>query len=102
METKKIETGQIWSLNDDENGKAFVIDIDNDLNVHFAYIKDNDVIIYHIPIKYSFFLNSITQHIGNNDVLEDFLEAKKVWEEYSGGVWELKVKEILEITLNDN
>jgi len=101
LETKRVKIGQIWSLNDDKNGKAFVIDIDHDFNVHFAYLKDNDIIIYHIPIKYSFFLDSIFEHVGNSDVVEDFLDAKRVWEECSGGIWELEVKEILEITLNE-
>lgn len=100
METK-IETGQVWSIKNDK-GKVLIFDLDKKREiVHFAYLKNGEIIIYHIPITYNLFLKSIVKYLGDDEITQDFFDAKKVWEKHSGGVWDIEIKEVIDITLKD-
>ncbi|KPH14069.1 hypothetical protein [Chryseobacterium sp. ERMR1:04] len=101
METK-IKIGQIWSVKNEENGKAFIFDLDKENEiVHFAYLKNDEAIIFHIPINYSLFIQSIFEYTGDKKITPDFFDAKRVWEENSGGVWDIGIQKIIDMTLKD-
>jgi hypothetical protein len=44
---------------------------------------------------------SIHDFIENKDVTTEFLEAQKVWKDHSGGVWEIDINDIVNISLNE-
>jgi hypothetical protein len=102
MENKiNILKNQLWSLNTIPFGKVLVIDFEEISKiVHFSYFVKESIIIYHIPIDFESFLNSINECIGSKKITKKMIQAKSIWEKENGGVWELNIEEIIDLTLN--
>ncbi|WP_298148733.1 hypothetical protein [Flavobacterium sp.] len=99
LEIKDLNSGQIFSIIGLE-GKIVILKVDiKEQVVHFSYLKSNKILIYHIPISYKKFIISIEGILGIGKITNKQLLIIKEWEIDNGGVWDLTIKEVIEMTL---
>ena len=96
---KNLNIGQIWTIKKNE-GKVVVLKVDMEQKVvHLSYLVKNQILIYHIPMSFKKFIISVKEVSGVRKVSNKQLSIIKEWEFNEGGVWDLTIDKIIEITM---
>lgn len=96
--------GQCWTY---KRGKATsfckILKIEGDtvhISVKNTLIKNEYFDIDHLPFSRASFNSSILNLIKKEVVVEDELEGVLIWENEKGGIWDIPVYDVIQITIN--
>ena len=101
MQTFKV--GDCWSVKNVSESYILVTRIDdvgNNRVVHVSYWDNQEREVLHLPISIEKFISSVKNKIGEKKVPKENLEAILVWQEDLGGVWDIEINEIIDITFS--
>jgi hypothetical protein len=100
LEINDFNVGDIYTIENLE-GSIQIIKIDyDDFVIHFSYIENKRIKIYHVPITFSMFLSSIKFKKDVKKVSRNQKEAYSIWKNENGGVWNIELNEIITNILN--
>ena len=110
-----IRAGQLWKYdcrNSDKNSTVIILKVDNKTSKTIYHVFVNNVLInneltdiLHIPLSREAIGNSLLELIENKVEIPEFIDSYYQWLSNDGGVWDIPLKEVINLTektINEN